>query len=190
MKNEYLQVWSSTLRQRGIPLQPGLSDAEVSTIEEKYGFRFPPDLRTLLQHSLPAGQYFPNWRNGPEAELRERLSWPLEGLLFDVEHGVWQASWGPKPLVLAEAFAHIRRLVASAPTLVPVYSHRYIPTKPHRSGNPVLSVVQTDIIYYGNDLADYFRNEFQVPQPESITNVPRPVEFWTDIIDWNSQPLS
>jgi hypothetical protein len=191
MKKGYVQVWSSTLRQRGIPLQPGLSDEEVSIIEEKYGFRFSPDLRTLLQHSLPAGEGFPNWRNGPEAELRKRLSWPLDGLLFDVEHNaVWLRSWGLKPPTPEEAFEQIRHRVGDAPTLVPVYGHRYIPTRPHLSGNPVLSVWQTDIICYGNDLADYFRNEFQVLQPEQTTNVPRPVEFWTEIMDWNNQQPS
>jgi len=64
-----------------------------------------------------------------------------------------------------------------------VYFHRYIPARPHLSGNPVLSVYQTDIIYYGNDLTDYFRNEFQVPLPEETTNTPRLIEFWTEIID-------
>jgi hypothetical protein len=28
-------------------------------------------------------------------------------------------------------------------------------TTPHEPGNPVLSVYQTDIIYYGNDLLDW-----------------------------------
>jgi hypothetical protein len=51
--------------------------------------------------------------------------------------------------------------LSGVPALVPVYKHRYLPTMPSESGNPVLSVVQTDIIYYGNDLLDWFDYEFR-----------------------------
>jgi hypothetical protein len=46
------------------------------------------------------------------------------------------------------------------PRLVPVFSHRYLPAEPHLSGNPVLSVYQTDIIYYGSNLKRYIAHEF------------------------------
>jgi len=45
---------------------------------------------------------------------------------------------------------------------IPVYSHRYLPSEPKATGNPVLSVHQTDIIYYGNDLASYFSRSMKV----------------------------
>jgi hypothetical protein len=35
-----------------------------------------------------------------------------------------------------------------------------IPDDPHLEGNPVFSVHQADIIYYGHDLEDYLRHEF------------------------------
>ena len=34
-----------------------------------------------------------------------------------------------------------------------------MPDRPHLNGNPVLSVYQTDIVYYGFDLDDYLRHE-------------------------------
>jgi hypothetical protein len=45
----------------------------------------------------------------------------------------------------------------SAQTLI---SHRYLPEKSHEPGNPVFSVYQADVIYYGADLIDYFEREF------------------------------
>ena len=62
---------------------PGLTDLEVEATEEKFNFRFPPDLRAFLQTALPAGKSFPNWRSGDETEIQERLSQPLDGCLFD-----------------------------------------------------------------------------------------------------------
>jgi hypothetical protein len=56
--------------------------------------------------------------------------------------------------------------------------HRMMPDEPREAGNPVFSVHQTDIIYYGFDLLDYLRNEFKLrdrdPWPEKV----RPIRFW------------
>jgi hypothetical protein len=108
------------------------------------------------------------------------------GICFDVEHdGFWIRDWGPKPDVLQEAFQIARKLVKQAPPLIPVFSHRFLPAEPATAGNPVLSVYQTDIIYYGIDLASYFANEFEFP-PASHGNgdkSPRRIRFWSDIID-------
>lgn len=85
--------------------------------------------------------------------------------------------------------ARLQRLVAEAPTLVPVYSHRYIPADPWAEGNPVLSAVQSDIVYFGNDLADCFRRDFVVPLPGWAAKAPRKVRFWDEIIEDNNRPL-
>ena len=53
-----------------------------------------------------------------------------------------------------------RARVAAAPTLVPIYSHRYIPAEPLRVDNPVLSVQHADVICYGENLRDYLDKEF------------------------------
>ena len=191
MDKAYLQTWSRTLRERGLPLEPGLSDAEISMAERTYGFLFPQDLKALLQEALPAGGDFPNWRSEEDAGLRKLLSWPMEGLCLDVEHnGFWLASWGPKPPDVREAISRCQHLVAGAPPLVPIFSHRYIPADPLSEGGPVLSVHQSDIIYYGNDLADYFHNEFRVPLPGWAAKAPRQVRFWDEIVADNSRPAS
>jgi hypothetical protein len=181
----YLESVAATLRCRGVTVEPGLSGLEISAAEVLFGFAFPQDLRELLKFMLPVGDQFPDWRDGSENILRERLGWPADGHCFDVEHnGLWLSSWGPKPENLQDAFAVARRAVAAAPALIPVYSHRYIPAEPVDSGNPVYSVHQTDIIYYGEDLASYLNHEFQVPLPVWAARRPRRIRFWADVIAW------
>ena len=46
------------------------------------------------------------------------------------------------------------------PELLPIFGHRYLAAEPCRSGNPVFSIYQLDIIYYGANLADYLMIEF------------------------------
>jgi hypothetical protein len=174
-----------SLREHGVLFEDGLTDEEIAGVEATYGFRFPPDLKALLQHALPMSTGFPNWRDGPEASLRERLAWPAEGLYFDVEHNVfWMEEWGSRPQDLSKALEIAAREVAKAPTLIPVYGHRYIAVEPHLAGNPVLSVYQTDIIYYGSDLAHYFENEFLSPgRALPGYDAVRKIRFWSQIVE-------
>ena len=104
---------------------------------------------------------FPDWRNGTRHELQQWLDTPRDGILFDVQHsGFWLPEWGDRPTEFDDAAAVVRRLLKDAPRLIPVCQHRMIPDRPHLEGNPVFSVHQTDIIYYGCDLRDYFLHEF------------------------------
>jgi hypothetical protein len=68
-----------------IEFDAGLTDAEIATIEGRFGFQFPPDLREFLQTALPRGPQFPDWRSGDEAALRDWMNLPRHGVLFDVE---------------------------------------------------------------------------------------------------------
>ncbi|MFB8404859.1 hypothetical protein [Streptomyces sp. NPDC055912] len=143
-------------------IAPGLGEAELDAVEERFGFRFAADHRVFLAAGLPLGSpHWPDWRGGDPDDLADRLARPADGLLFDVEHnGFWHPAWGPRPSRVAEALRLARAELTSVPPLVPLYSHRYLPGTPGDWGHPVLSVVQTDIIVYGNDLADYLRHEF------------------------------
>ena len=163
----------------GVKFESGLTDLEVEATEEKFNFRFPPDLRAFLQTALPTGEHLPNWRSRDEAEIRQRLNWPLDGCLFDVEHcDFWLPEWGPKPQLLADALKIATEMIAEAPKLIPIYSHRFIPEEPHEAGNPVFSVYQMDIVYYGFDLDDYLRHEFHLPERKDWPAKVRPVRFW------------
>jgi hypothetical protein len=84
-----------TLRDNGVPFEPGLTAAEVAAAESRDGFRFPPDLRAFLRVGLPSGGDFPDWRDGDEAARRGWLDLPRRGTLFDIEHnGFWLDEWG------------------------------------------------------------------------------------------------
>ena len=162
-----------------IQFDAGLTDAEIAAAQTRFGFRFPPDLRAFLQTALPRGPRFPDWRCGEEPGIRELLELPRQGILFDIEHNqFWLEEWGPRPPSLDEACRIASELVAAAPKLIPIYGHRMMPDEPHLPGNPVFSVHQTDIIYYGFDLADYFRHEFDLPGREPWPDTIRPIRFW------------
>ena len=178
--------WSSLvelLEGAGVFFEPGLTDAEVSSVEHAYCFTFPPDLREFLQTALPKHFPFANWRSGDEAFIRELMREPLHGILFDVEHDFWLPEWGSRPARIEEAKALVEDLVRQAPKLIPIYSHRMMPDRPHAPGTPVLSVHQTDIIYYGFDLDDYLRHEFSLPDRKPWPSEVRAIEFW-DVDRW------
>ena len=171
-----------TLADNGVAFKPGLTDAEVSAAESRYGFRFLPDLHAFLQAGLPSGGEFPDWRDGDEAGLCRWLDLPRRGILYDIEHnGFWLEEWGPRPDSVNEAQRIAGELVADAPKLIPVFLHRMMPSEPHLAGNPVFSVHQTDIIYYGVDLRDYLIHEFLAKEDIGVWPIPatvRRVPFW------------
>lgn len=163
---------------------PGLTDAEVEQVERIYEFRFPPDLREFLQTALPTSDGFPNWRVGVDGSLRSWLNRPRDGVLFDVEHdSFWLASWGARPETLAQAKELAAKFIDAAPTLIPVFAHRMLPSAPHRVGNPVFSVVQTDIICFGFDLEDYLRHEFKLQGRRAWPDSLKPIEFWSQFLE-------
>lgn len=72
------------------------------------------------------------------------------------------------------------------PKLIPIYSHRYIPSHPNEIGNPIFSVYQMDIIYYGFDLTTYFANEFSLKRTGELKLRDKPnrkIEFWTNWVE-------
>jgi hypothetical protein len=74
-------------------------------------------------------------------------------------------------------------MLARVPKMVPVYGHRYLPGERGAFGHPVLSMWQTDIIYYGLDLADYIDREFgRRGQGEDPWEPEARVEFWRDLV--------
>jgi hypothetical protein len=114
------------LAERRRDIQPGLAPAEFDRIEEQYGFEFADDHRAFLSVGLPLGnRNWPDWRSGDPETLREKLAWPAEGVLFDVDHNdYWHCGWGERPTDRAAAIERARKHLATVPKLVPVYSHR------------------------------------------------------------------
>ncbi|MER5989075.1 hypothetical protein [Streptomyces sp. NPDC001787] len=181
----------------GFVMRPGLSEREFGRIEAEYGIEFADDHRAFLAAGLPVGSASPpeegasarqpwvDWRDGDPADIRDRLSWPVEGLLFSVEHGWWHGdAWGPRPPEPERAVAVARGELATVPQLIPVYSHRYLPPGRGVYGHPVLSVSGADIICYGRDLWDYVAREFVGwdAAEGDASDVSPSVPFWTDLV--------
>ncbi|HTJ70745.1 MAG TPA: hypothetical protein VL551_24610 [Actinospica sp.] len=173
-------------------VERGMSAAELARVEGEYGFEFADDHRAFLAAGLPVSvvepdvpgvirtyrEPWPDWRDGDPATLRQRLEWPVEGVLFDVEHNVfWDEGWGERPSEVGAALEVARGCLASVPKLVPVYGHRYLPAGRGSSGHLVMSVWQTDIISYGDDLADYIDREFGQRRGD-VPSARATVGFW------------
>lgn len=185
-----MSLWSEEvdlLRRHGVRLQPGLSEQEALRIELENDFTFPDDLRAFLMTALPVGPSFPDWRNLDRLKISDWMLQPYDGIAFDIEHsGFWWASWGPRPDDLTQALAVARKAVGQTPRLIPVYGHRFIPAQPTDAGNPVFSVHQTDIIYYGIDLRRYLRCEFNsLKHADAVHGKARYIPFWTDLVEAN-----
>lgn len=180
----------SELEEAGVVFDKGLNDSELQKAEGKFKFKFPPDLIMFLKYALPirmkgeVRKSFPNWRDLNDKYLIDRLIEPLGGIFFDIENNnFWLNSLGPKPTDLKEACKIMEAAFYRAPRLIPVWGHRYLPDRPSELNNPVLSVMQTDIIYYGANLYDYFQTEILKRPHLSSGESIKPIEFWKEIID-------
>jgi len=193
METKLLNKIISKLEKKKVSFDNGLSEKEVSGIEEIFNISFPEDLKLFLKSKLPVSTGFTHWRYGLNSdkgrkEITERLNWPLEGLLHSIKGGYfWFDKWKTKPSDFQNQKSIVQQAFKSYPKLIPIYSHRYIPSIPKEVGNPVFSIHQADIIYYGNDLADYFSNEFRFEVPEKFGKVlsPKKINFWSDMVEGN-----
>lgn len=164
--------------QRGTRWNGGYTEAEIQAFEKEWNIQFPPDYRMYLKVlGAPDRPCFAAWfEDGDElmvgeeymlldlhedpAAIERKLHWPAEGLLRSVEHGEWWQAWGEKPTTLQERQQKLSELLKQAPPLIPIYGHRYLVGLPLAAGNPVLSVMGSDIIVYGLDLPGYLQHEF------------------------------
>lgn len=164
--------------QRGTRWIGGYTEEEIKRFEHQWKVQFPPDYRLYLKTlGAPDRPCFAAWfEDGDElvageeqvllnlhedpAVIERKLRWPAEGLLRSVEHGEWWSAWGEKPATLQDRQQKLSGLLKQAPPLIPVYGHRYLVGLPLEAGNPVLSVMGSDIIVYGLDLPGYLQTEF------------------------------
>lgn len=90
--------------------------------------------------------------------------------------------WGKRPDNVDDAKSIMRRDFATWPRLVPLFGHRFLVVDPCKSGNPVFSIMQTDIIYYGSNLGIYLINEFLGRRPEREDWFPEEyIPIWHDL---------
>jgi len=171
---EKISLLIKLLKDRGIEFEKGLTKKELLTVETDFNVTFPPDLQILLCTALPVSNGFVDWRKAlssrkHEKEVLGRLNWVFEGMMFDIQNNAyWNERWGEQPESFGQQKEIVEENFRQYPKLIPIYSHRYIPSTPYEAGNPIFSVYQMDIIYYGFDLATYFRSEFHIKLPDSF----------------------
>lgn len=162
----------------------GYTEAELDRAQNRFDLVFPPDLVALLRRKRPLEGH--DWTD--DRAIRRALDWPFVGLLKSVESGrLWWPEWGKLPSNARAREQVLREVISHAPKLIPLLGHRYLPEKPHETGNPVLSIFYTDVVYYGANLKDYFEREFagwhSKPWPAQIKYIP----FWSDFVERSAQ---
>ena len=179
---EIISDFERSRRAEGRVWAEGYTQDDLDVAQETFRLTFPPDLIALFLERRPVGGW--DWRSDGE-KIRQMLEWPLQGLLFDVEHNrLWWPEWGERPVTAETRAEVLRDIVNQAPKLVPLVSHRYIPSEPNESGNPIFSIYQSDVIYYGADLSDYFEREFGNARGSVVGPVKR-IRFWSELVDRN-----
>lgn len=186
---------------RSLPLDitwaPGLGPEEFDAIEQRFDIEFADEHRAFLAAGVPVGGGFPDWRYRwwglrPDP-LFAALDSSVEDVLFDVGHDqFWHPAWGIRPDQAAAAIAVARGHLATAPRLIPVFIHRCLPPGAGLPPRAVMSVHQTDVIFYGDELYEWVRMEFVMSAEERKASDRTPISehplipFWTDVInqDW------
>ena len=183
----------------GTRWQPGLTEAEITTLETTEGRAFPKDYRLFLSElgggpDQPRIAYrfkgqnlvetedrpFPNWRD-PE-DIKARRDNILGSILFHVEHGEWLDAWGPAP---ADRAAHVRQLFATAPPILPVFLHRLAPSV-YATRLPVLSCHGMDTILWGASIPNALMHDFfPKDAPHQPVLLPPEYGFWRDLVRAN-----
>lgn len=161
---------------------PGKLD--VGSIEAQLGFPLPPDFVYLFQNLQDPDRLLFPWATFEKEEYDRSIAWVLKGIEFDVKsNAFWLERWGDKPRVMDDALAIVREDFKTWPRLLPIFGHRFLAAEPCLAGNPVFSIMQTDIIYYGADLAHYLLQEFVDPNylEHTYAQPIRKIEVWSDL---------
>lgn len=176
----------SLLKSHGIQVEPGLTDDEVRKIEKIYSIQFPKSLKEFLMEGVPISDGYYNWRNLKEDNIEyiKRVIYnPIKYIEEYPEEVDWYREWGEEPECFSDRVQIVKKRLMDAPTLLPIYAHRYIPVYLDENP-PVISVMGVDIIFYGENLAEYFKVEFGEKKHTEINcQKINPIPFWSDIID-------
>lgn len=173
------------LKLQGVEFETGLTIEEITKIEDVYKIKFPKSLKEFLMMALPISTGFCNWRNLEQDNvmfIKKIINRPTEDVDELAEEVYWCDDWGEEPTNEIDIALIVRERLKSAPKLIPVYGHRYIPMTPE-DNPPIISIHDIDIIYYGQNLEDYFKVEFGGKEQGKIEfeNI-NPIPFWSDIM--------
>lgn len=179
------------LLKNNIILKKGLSNKDFDKIKKIYNLTFPTDLKMIYENYLPVSTNFYDWSDFSVDNvnyIKEIINRPLDGILFDIEFNkFWMECFGEKTKDLKYNLKIAQKYYENnVYKPIPIYSHRYIPSYPSTENNPIFSIVQTDIIFYGNNIFNYFYIEFSKPQSKlhqkMLKQQKKYTPFWSDIV--------
>ena len=169
----------------GLVILDGLSDQQFTRLETKYEFTFPPDVRTFLSFGVPHFVKLPN---------RVPVELPA---FYQTANDKWH-NWhllAKDDVTIGSEFDTVTKQISWHATpedeevpadckLIPIYSHRMIPSNPCQAGNPVFSMHGCyDNIIYGHNFLDYLERDHKIKIPGNLlkehptTNL-EDIPFW------------
>ncbi|MCD8089238.1 MAG: SMI1/KNR4 family protein [Clostridiales bacterium] len=174
----------SRLKSENIIFDRGITESEFIRIENIYNITFPEELKEFYSCGLPVSKGFYNWRNfevGNINKIRKIIRQFKADITEAAGEVEWQSKWGREPDSAKERRAVITEMAENAPELIPVYGSRAA-AEVNIKNTPVFSVVGTDVIYYGKNIADYFEREFLGKNKSFLLSEFSYVRFWSDLV--------
>lgn len=172
------------LKSKGIEFDKGLNQTEFLKIKQEYGIEFPNELKEFYSFVLPISNNFYNWRdfsNENVSKMKRVLNKPFDDIYEMADEVFWCKDWGDEP-DKNERASVIRQKLKNAPKLIPIYLHRYMPMI-KKENVPIISICDTDVIYYGENLESYLEVEFGDKKQNDIEFVKiEPILFWSDLL--------
>jgi hypothetical protein len=169
-------------------MMAGYTQTQLDDVQAKWDLRFPPDLLDLLRERRPLVDYPKcfDWVTADPKFIRGLLDWPFEGYWRSVERNeLWWPEWGERPASTMDRKEKLRGIFAAAPKLIPLVHICYLPDEPNERGNPVLSVMRSDIICVA-DLGHWIERK-----PRTATSPPiKEIRFWGQAIRYGQDPNS
>lgn len=173
------------LKQKNISLERGLNIKELNHIEHIYQLKFPKSLKNFLMNVVPVSKGFYNWRDLSSSNInyiKQVIKRPILEIDDMAEEVDWCENWGREPDDPKAVAKEVKKRIKMAPKLIPIYIHRYMPVILD-DNPPIISAYGTDIIYYGENLENYFLIEFggQKQKNINIKNI-KQIPFWSELI--------
>ncbi|MEM7284973.1 MAG: hypothetical protein AAF480_01355 [Actinomycetota bacterium] len=165
----------------------GLTNRQLAVVEDELGHELPYEVGLLLVMGVPDDEGWLDWRDDPDSQLARWDAEVLGGIVFGIrENAFWSPTFGPRPEDIDDRVAAAEAAYDGLPRLFPLYRDRAVPLMTpdgfdSASGNPVLSVAQTDVVEYGSDLADWLHKDFDVPLPTWERTGERRFPFWSEL---------
>lgn len=164
--------------------QPGASETALNAVETALGAALPDDLRYLAAHtSDPDDQIF-GWIENP-GQVTEFREWVFDGICSEITGSLfWLSAWGERPEDECQRLEIFENAFDTWPRLIPLTGQRALAIDPADEGNPVFSIMQTDVQCVGTDLADWMARDLILSAPDDAAPVDlsqsRHIRIWSD----------